>query len=35
MEPYRNYTFKKDTLPVFSIVIPIYNQENIIVKNVK
>lgn len=34
MEPYRTYKYSMDETPVFSIVTPIYNQENIIVKNV-
>jgi glycosyltransferase involved in cell wall biosynthesis len=35
MEPYRTYDFNKSNRPVYSIVTPIYNQENIIVKNIK
>ena len=35
MEPYRTYKFNMDETPVFSIVTPIYNQETIIVKNIR
>lgn len=35
MEAYRTYSFNKSNKPVYSIVTPIYNQENIIVKNIK
>lgn len=34
MQPYRTYSFNSLQKPVYSIVTPIYNQENIIVKNV-
>jgi glycosyltransferase involved in cell wall biosynthesis len=35
MEPYRVYLFNTHETPVFSIVTPIYNQESIIVKNIR
>jgi hypothetical protein len=35
MEPYRTYVFNTDKKPVYSIVTPIYNQESIIVKNIR
>lgn len=35
MEPYRTYVFNKSEKPIYSIVTPIYNQETIIVKNIK
>lgn len=35
MEPYRTYSFNKSEKPIYSIVTPIYNQETIIVKNIK
>ena len=35
MEPFRTYIFNSDKKPVYSIVTPVYNQENIIVRNVK
>jgi glycosyltransferase involved in cell wall biosynthesis len=35
MEPYRVYVFNTHEKPVFSIVTPIYNQESIIVKNIR
>jgi glycosyltransferase involved in cell wall biosynthesis len=34
MQPYRTYTFNSLEKPIYSVVTPIYNQENIIVKNV-
>jgi glycosyltransferase involved in cell wall biosynthesis len=34
MEPYKTYIFNSVQKPVYSIVTPIYNQENIIVRNV-
>jgi glycosyltransferase involved in cell wall biosynthesis len=34
MEPFRTYIFNSDKKPVYSIVTPIYNQEDIIVRNV-
>ena len=35
MEPYSTYSFNKSEKPIYSIVTPIYNQETIIVKNIK
>jgi glycosyltransferase involved in cell wall biosynthesis len=35
MDPYRTYVFNKHEKPIFSIVTPIYNQETIIVKNIR
>ena len=35
MDAYRTYIFNKSEKPLYSIVTPIYNQENIIVKNLK
>jgi glycosyltransferase involved in cell wall biosynthesis len=35
MEPYRTYVFNKSEKPKYSIVTPIYNQETIIVKNIR
>ena len=35
MEPYRLYRYNITENPVYSIVTPIYNQEAIIVKNIK
>jgi glycosyltransferase involved in cell wall biosynthesis len=34
MEPFRTYIFNSEMKPIYSIVTPIYNQENIIVRNV-
>ena len=34
MEPYRKYNYNTSE-PIYSIVTPVYNQENIIIKNIK
>ena len=35
MEPFKTYIFNSEMKPIYSIVTPIYNQENIIVRNIK